>query len=70
MFFANMINIVEVKTSNNKRAHSRRMKSGTILFSSSFASIKGSIRAHSVIIIHEIIASLEECFLFSPPKCL
>lgn len=43
------------------------MKSGTILFPSSFASIKDGIRAHSSTIIYEIITSLEEAKLIMLP---
>lgn len=50
------------------------MKSGTILFPSSFSNIKDGIRAHSTTIIYEI-TSLEEAKLIitlpaSPPQVL
>lgn len=51
----------------NKTAHSGRMKSGTILFLSSFASIQDGIRAHFTTIIYEIITSLEEAKLIMFP---
>jgi len=43
------------------------MKSGTILFPSSFANIKDGRRAHSTTITYEIITSLEEAKLIMLP---
>lgn len=51
----------------NKTEHSRRMKSGNILFPSSFASIKDGIRVYPTTMIYEIITSLEEAKLIMLP---